>query len=213
MKPYQKPSGALRITFAQQDKPIAAGFEAAVLSVLKNTRTDLPLQNAWVGGPVPRNTSIPEWDELLARGVQIVWLEVEPHSTANVKTPDTMIQGWRSRQRHYFPLMRDDVPLPEPSCWLCTVSMDIVPEHEEEFNAWYSEEHISRIAKVPGVISARRFAATEGNPRYLALYHVEGPATLMSPAYAEATETPWSYRVRHFMRDVSRYVYRPAHRL
>ena len=193
----------LHVTFALRDVPGDADCERAALSMVRAASNELPILHAWIGGPVPRNTPIPDWSKLLARGMQVVWVQAGIRSVPQEFTA----HGWHFRQRTYRAVL--DKPLPQAAPWLCTVAMDVDLEHEEEFNAWYSEEHVTRIAAVPGVISASRFV-TQGNPRYLALYHVDGPSTLMSPAYAEATETPWSFRVRRFMRDVSRFVYRPA---
>src|SRR5688572_23148964 len=54
-------------------------------------------------------------------------------------------------------------------------AMNPVPEAEADFNAWYDEEHVPALAAVPGCLAARRFrivnGASEGNHRYLALYH------------------------------------------
>ena len=193
----------LRVTFAVREVPGDAGCERAAMSMLSAVSSELSIPHAWVGGPVPRNTPIPDWSNLLARGMQVVWLQAGSRSHPN----KLMADGWQFWHRSYKPLL--EKPLPQAAPWLCTVAMDVDLEHEEEFNAWYSEEHVNRIAAVPGVISASRFV-TQGHPRYLALYHVDGPSTLMSPAYAKATETPWSFRVRRFMRDVARFVYRPA---
>ena len=68
--------------------------------------------------------------------------------------------------------------------------MNVAPEAETEFNAWYDEEHIPRLAAVPGCLSARRFrtavAVSEGKQRYLALYHLESPEVCASKAWKEA---------------------------
>lgn len=52
----------------------------------------------------------------------------------------------------------------------------------EEYHRWYDEEHIPAVLKVPGVVSAQRFAFSEvqlpmlgdTNPGYLAIYELEG---------------------------------------
>src|SRR5258707_15858282 len=58
---------------------------------------------------------------------------------------------------------------------LLLVMLDIDPSvDEDEFNRWYFEEQMPERLASPGFISARRFAAVEGPPRYLALYEIEG---------------------------------------
>jgi hypothetical protein len=70
------------------------------------------------------------------------------------------------------------------------------PAYEEEYNAWYDEEHVPGIMPVPGVLRARRFRAVEGEPRYLALYDLSSPEVRFGAAFERAIDTPWSTRMR-----------------
>ena len=70
------------------------------------------------------------------------------------------------------------------------------PAYDEEYNAWYDEEHIPYLIKVPGVLRARRFRAIEGEPGYLALYELESPEVRQSAPFQTAIDTPWSARMR-----------------
>lgn len=90
--------------------------------------------------------------------------------------------------------------------FLYTVEQDVEPGHEEELNAWYADEHIPRLAAVPGVLSARRFVALDAgsSPRYLAAYRLERREVFESPAWIEARETPWTRRARTFFRNQRR---------
>jgi len=56
---------------------------------------------------------------------------------------------------------------------LLMVWSDIDAEFEAEFNRWYDEEHISRLLEVPGFLSAGRYTAIRGGPKYLAMYELE----------------------------------------
>ncbi len=53
-----------------------------------------------------------------------------------------------------------------------------VPGREEEYNAWYTNQHLHGVVAVSGFISAQRFrlrdVATEGAPqqRYMAIYNM-----------------------------------------
>ena len=84
-------------------------------------------------------------------------------------------------------------------------AMNVVPEAEADFNAWYDEEHIPRLAAVPGCLSARRFrivsASSEGNHRYLALYRLSSPEVCSSKAWEEAAVTAWTLKIRPHTRD------------
>ena len=50
---------------------------------------------------------------------------------------------------------------------------DVDAEHEAEFNRWYNEEHLLHLLKVPGFLSAGRYEALSGGPKYLAMYELE----------------------------------------
>lgn len=78
------------------------------------------------------------------------------------------------------------------------VTMQPPPAFEEEFNAWYDSEHIPERLAVPGVLSALRFVAIEGHPKYLAMYDLESHAVMDSAAYLRVAfdkSSPWTKRV------------------
>lgn len=86
---------------------------------------------------------------------------------------------------------------------LLVASMNVDPGAEAEFTDWYNTEHLPDLAAVPGVLSARRFRATdtETERRYLALYHLRDGTVSRSDAWAAAANTPWSERMRPHFRD------------
>jgi hypothetical protein len=94
---------------------------------------------------------------------------------------------------------------PQNAGGLLMFAMNVVPEAEADFNAWYDEEHVPRLSNVPGCLSARRFritsAVSEGQHRYLALYHLESAQVCSSKAWEEAAVTPWTMRIRPQTRD------------
>ena len=57
---------------------------------------------------------------------------------------------------------------------------DVDPAQEDAFNAWYNEEHMGRLARVPGFLSGARYAALRGGPKYLAMYELEDHNVLRS---------------------------------
>ena len=74
--------------------------------------------------------------------------------------------------------------------YLYVVMMDVEPEVEADFNRVYDEEHVPGILKVPGVLGASRYeTSTEGQPKYLALYEVEGPDVPGSDAFRKAADS------------------------
>src|SRR5215471_4942574 len=65
---------------------------------------------------------------------------------------------------------------------------DIDPEYEEAFNRWYDEEHLERLLAVPGFLSASRYMAIRGGPKYLAMYELEDHNVLRSAAYLDTVK-------------------------
>ncbi len=93
---------------------------------------------------------------------------------------------------------------------LLVVWFEIPAEVEEEFNDWYNTEHIPQREVIPGILSARRFIAVEGGPRYLAIYDLEHADVMVSPAYLNIVgehETPWTGRIRRKATLLNRSIY------
>ena len=91
---------------------------------------------------------------------------------------------------------------------LLMVATNVAPEIERDFNAWYDEEHVPALRKVPGCLSARRFRTDEGAPQYVALYHLAAPEVVAGEAWKHAVETPWTARIRPHMKGTLRLVLR-----
>ena len=68
---------------------------------------------------------------------------------------------------------------------LLMVWTDIDPEHEAEFNRFYNEEHMARLAQVPGFLSGGRYMALRGGPKYLAMYELEDHNVLRTAAFRD----------------------------
>jgi hypothetical protein len=93
---------------------------------------------------------------------------------------------------------------------LLLVMSDIDPADEADFNRWYEEEHLAERMAVPGFLSARRFEALEGGPKYLALYDLESPEVLQSPEYRNFTgagKSAWTKRLETKFINFRRNVY------
>jgi len=94
--------------------------------------------------------------------------------------------------------------------WHYVVETDVLPEVEDEFNAWYDEEHLPGLAAVPGTVRAMRLRDASGSPRYHACYDLAALETLGSPAWLAVRATPWSSRVRAAFRNTKRLMLRPV---
>jgi len=87
---------------------------------------------------------------------------------------------------------------------------DIDPALEDEFHRWYEEEHVPERMAIPGFITARRFRALEGGPKYLALYDLDSPDVLQSASYRHivgAGKSPWTKRMEPLFTNGRRNVY------
>jgi hypothetical protein len=89
-----------------------------------------------------------------------------------------------------------NVIAPQYAGGLLFMGFNILPGMEDEYARWMDEEHLPRLAKVPGVLCARRFVATDSSHKYIAVYHLTHPEVCGSPAWLEARETPWTHSIR-----------------
>jgi hypothetical protein len=64
---------------------------------------------------------------------------------------------------------------------MLVTSVDIADNAEEDFNRWYNETHLPEVLACPGFVSATRYECTAGQPRYLAVYELEGEDALTTP--------------------------------
>jgi hypothetical protein len=99
------------------------------------------------------------------------------------------------------------LPSPENAGGVILVSMNVDPAREDEFNDWYNMEHIPHFNRLPGVIAARRFRATMGNPplrrsvsrrehRYLRDPGLDGgERDALDPAHAAVPTRPYLLHV------------------
>ena len=64
---------------------------------------------------------------------------------------------------------------------IMVVMMEVDPDHEDEFNEWYNEEHLVERLEIPGYISARRFKLEEGQGvlKYLCIWELEDGSPLL----------------------------------
>ena len=102
---------------------------------------------------------------------------------------------------------------------LLMVWTDIDEEYEAEFNRWYDEEHVAKLLTVPGFLSAGRYVALKGGPKYLAIYELEDHIALRSAAYLDAVKyqpSPERSKIgtsrvgRNFLRNAYRQIF-PMH--
>jgi hypothetical protein len=94
-------------------------------------------------------------------------------------------------------ILPGDATAPSGAGGLLLVAMTPGAEVETAFNAWYDTEHLPALARVPGVLCARRFRASGGALKYVALYHLMAPTVIDSLEWKQASgSTPMPQRVR-----------------
>ncbi|OGA21107.1 MAG: hypothetical protein A3I02_09920 [Betaproteobacteria bacterium RIFCSPLOWO2_02_FULL_67_26] len=107
--------------------------------------------------------------------------------------------------------------MPITGKWIFTAAMDVDPDKEALFNEVYDQEHVPTLSRVPGVISVTRLKLDtlritmggetrtiepQGAPRYAAIYELESPDVLTSPAFAQAVDQGrWPTHVRPYTRN------------
>jgi hypothetical protein len=89
---------------------------------------------------------------------------------------------------------------------ILSVFNDIAPEGYEQFERWYTREHLQERVGVPGFRFGRRYELVSGGDRrFFAFYEVDSPDVLNSPAYVERLENPTAW-TRESMKSFRRMV-------
>jgi hypothetical protein len=52
-------------------------------------------------------------------------------------------------------------------------TMPVSPDKEADYHKWYNDTHLAQIVSVDGIVSARRFAPTDGNGPFIAIYELD----------------------------------------
>jgi hypothetical protein len=100
----------------------------------------------------------------------------------------------------------------EKAKYLMIASMDVDAEHDAIFNEVYDQEHVPNLLRVPGVLGVSRYKRgtltmiiggdrktieIPNEPTYTAIYELESPDVLTSPAWDKAIEEGrWPSQVR-----------------
>jgi hypothetical protein len=101
--------------------------------------------------------------------------------------------------------------------YLMIASMDVDSERDTIFNEVYDQEHVPNLMKVPGVLGVTRYKRETltmniggerktieipNEPVYTAVYELESPDVLTSPAWDKAIEEGrWPSQVRPYTKN------------
>lgn len=96
----------------------------------------------------------------------------------------------------------------QPAPWHYIVETDILPEAEQDLNAWYDQEHLPGLASVPGTVRAERFVCHDESPRYHACYDLMTQETFGCPEWLAVRASAWSDRVRPSFRNTRRTMFK-----
>ena len=88
------------------------------------------------------------------------------------------------------------------------VETDVVPEHADDFDAWYGQENLPGLAGVPGTVRAARYVCDDASPRHHACYDLASLETFGSPRWLAVRGSDWSSRVRLSFRNTKRTMFR-----
>ncbi len=87
------------------------------------------------------------------------------------------------------------------------VETDVAMGAEDDFQAWYEQEHLPGLSRVPGCFRARRLMRRDGPaglPVHVACYDLLSAQVTESDAWLAVRHTDWSSRVRPLFRNTRR---------
>jgi hypothetical protein len=114
-----------------------------------------------------------------------------------------MMPQFRATQRGVFRQIFSHGNSPEKDAeFVLTVRLNTPADHEKDFNDWYNEDHVPALAGAPGVYRARRYAAVEGDPKYLAVYEMRDGAVTKSPEWEQARLYGRTTQIRPYLKDL-----------
>lgn len=183
-----------------------AGIAAAAQSSLGAFTTNASV-SVWVGHPVPKGASVPPIEDRLGDNAQLALVRADFDGSGHAaealeRAADGLSAaltegGW---QGSCWILDRMSAVGTDrtgaPADWLQVVMMTVKAEDEDEFNDWYDNEHVDRISRVSGFRGVERFKAVRGDPAYVALWAMPSAEESETPDWLEASQTPWTTRMR-----------------
>jgi len=109
-------------------------------------------------------------------------------------------------------LRADGRPEPDTANGLRFVAMNCAEGAEDEFHAWYEEDHLPKFSHVTGVLEGRRLHSPDSPRKHLALYWLEDIDIVGIPEWKAAAGTEWTAEMRKktFDRDRINFVPFPS---
>jgi hypothetical protein len=129
------------------------------------------------------------------------YLKVLNHSTPWTQRVRPHFQNF-VRNEYELLLTLGTIPA-QPAPHVLLVRLETAPEYDAEFNDWYNTDHLPALTGVPGVYGARRYRATAGSPKYLAVYDLANAEVPKSDAWRSAADSPWTLKMRPRHRNLA----------
>jgi hypothetical protein len=60
-----------------------------------------------------------------------------------------------------------------PKGIMYVASLPVSPDKEADYHDWYDQTHLAELTSIDGVVSARRFAPTNGEGPFIAIYELD----------------------------------------
>jgi len=100
------------------------------------------------------------------------------------------------------------MPWTDHAPYVMSVAMKPPPDKVDDYHAWYLEEHIPMLMKVPGWRRIRRYELVEGDALpFMALHELETLDVFNHEAHTASISTPWRYRVAEYITARERCVF------
>ena len=90
-----------------------------------------------------------------------------------------------------------------PGNVLNMVMVDVDPAGEDAVEAWLHEDHMPELLEVPGWLSAQRYRAIRGEPKYVQLYDLDDFTVLEQPEFLRTR--PWDPAAKPQAREMFAY--------
>lgn len=86
--------------------------------------------------------------------------------------------------------------MPNKGKGIFLVYTDLIDDkYDEEFNAWYNTQHLPDLLRLPGFLSAARYQAVKGGPKYLAVYELVDADAAKGLRDPNRQRPPWDRRM------------------
>jgi len=90
-----------------------------------------------------------------------------------------------------------------PAPYALVVRIETEAGDDAELNEWYERDHLGALQGVDGCLRARRFRATVGAPKYLAVYDLAAAGVPSGQAWEKAADSDWTLRMRPKFRNLT----------